>query len=104
MSQDEAANSDLIPSDDEINTTLLQAARLTGACRVFAPVYRQVTIGALFGTYEADESNRALAYDDVVDAFRHFIANESQGRPFVLVGHSQGAGILSRMISRRDRR
>ena len=100
VSQDEAPSSDLVPSEaDEINTTLAQAARLTGACRVFAPVYRQVTIGALFGAYEADESNRVLAYDDVVDAFRHFVANDSGGRPFVLVGHSQGAGILSRMIS-----
>ncbi len=100
VSQDEAASSDLVPSEsDEINTTLAQAARLTGACRVFAPVYRQVTIGALFDTYESDESNRTLAYDDVVDAFRHFVANDSDGRPFVLIGHSQGAGILRRMIA-----
>jgi hypothetical protein len=35
----------------------------------------------------------------VLDAFRHYIANESDGRRFVLVGHSQGAGLLNRLIA-----
>jgi hypothetical protein len=39
-----------------------------------------------------------VAYDDVVDAFRHFVANHSDGRGFVL-GHSQGAGHLNRLIA-----
>jgi hypothetical protein len=34
-----------------------------------------------------------------VDAFKHYVANESDGRGFVLIGHSQGAGILTRLIA-----
>lgn len=99
-SQDQASNSDFEPAnDDELSTTLNQAARLTGACRVFAPIYRQVTIPALFNQVDVAPDARDIAYADVVDSFRHFIANDSDGRPFVLVGHSQGAGILSAMIA-----
>jgi hypothetical protein len=99
VSGDQAANSDLIPAEDEeISTVLNQAARLGAACNVFAPVYRQRTLAALLGQVEADDNTRTLAYDDVLDSFKYFIANESNGRPFVLVGHSQGAGLLSRLI------
>jgi hypothetical protein len=34
-----------------------------------------------------------------VDAFRQYVANESDGRGFVLVGHSQGAGHLTALIA-----
>lgn len=99
-SQDQSSNSDFDPGEaDELSTTLNQAARLTGACRVFAPVYRQVTLPALLGQVETTPDAREIAYADVVDAFRHFIANDSDGRPFVLTGHSQGAGILRAMIA-----
>ena len=35
----------------------------------------------------------------MLDAFRHFLANDSDGRGFVLVGHSQGAGHLDRLVA-----
>lgn len=99
VSRDPEANSDFLPAEgDEIYTTINQAARLTAACRVFAPVYRQRTLTALSGAVESTDDTRELAYDDVVDAFRHYIANHSDGRPFVLTGHSQGAGLLRRLI------
>ncbi|HZM30259.1 MAG TPA: DUF3089 domain-containing protein [Acidimicrobiales bacterium] len=41
----------------------------------------------------------ATAYGDVVDAFKHYVANESDGRGFILIGHSQGAGMLNTLIS-----
>ena len=95
VSNDPEANSDLIPAEgEEIFTTLNQAARLGEACRVFAPIYRQRTLTALLGQVESDDSTRTLAHDDVVDSFKHFVANLSDGRPFVLIGHSQGAGLL----------
>jgi pimeloyl-ACP methyl ester carboxylesterase len=40
-----------------------------------------------------------IPYADVVDAFKQFIAQESSGGPFVLIGHSQGAGLLGRLIA-----
>jgi len=100
VSSDQGANSDLVPAEaEEISTVLNQAARLGSVCNVFAPVYRQRTLAALIGQVESDDGTYAVAYDDVVDAFKHFLANDSDGRPFVLVGHSQGAGMISELIT-----
>ena len=101
VSADEGPNSDFEAAEgSEIFTVYNQAARLTGACRVFAPIYRQVTLSMIGGTEPPEGVDPPqIAYDDVVDAFRHYVANESDGRPFVLVGHSQGAGHLNRLIA-----
>ena len=32
-----------------------------------------------------------MAYADVQDAFAYYMAHWNQGRPFVLMGHSQGS-------------
>jgi hypothetical protein len=101
-SYDTEINSDLVPGEsEEIVTVLNQAARLTSTCRVFAPVYRQVTLGGIGGDADAPEGvdPRAVAYGDVLDAFRQYVANESDGRGFVLIGHSQGAGHLKTLIA-----
>ncbi len=101
-SRDPGPNSDLVPGEsEEVSTVYNQAARLTSTCRVYAPVYRQVTLSAIGGG-RAPESDGvdpwAVAYDDVVDAFKDYVANESEGRGFVLLGHSQGAGMITRLI------
>ena len=99
--EDPNPNSDLVPAEaQEINTVYNQAARLTSTCRMFAPVYRQVTLSMIGGGGGADrQSAGATPYGDVVDAFKHYVANESDGRGFVLIGHSQGAGLLARLIA-----
>jgi hypothetical protein len=101
ISGDPTPNSDLEPGE-EPGVAFVQAARLTSACRVFAPLYRQVTLG-MIGQSIAEVPEGVdpgqVAYDDVVDAFRHFVANDSDGRGFVLIGHSQGAGHLNRLIA-----
>jgi len=101
VSEDPNPNSDLVPAEaQEINTVYNQAARLTSTCRMFAPVYRQVTLSMIGGGGGADrETAGATSYGDAVDAFKHYIANESDGRGFVLIGHSQGAGLLARIIA-----
>lgn len=101
-SQDEGISADLEPAENqEVWVIRNQAARLTGACRVFAPVYRQRTVSGI-GVQDEGEQERAfeLAYGDVFDAFRHYVANLSEGRGFVLVGHSQGAGLLRDLVER----
>jgi hypothetical protein len=101
VSSDPTPNSDLEPGE-EPGVAFVQAARLSSACRVFAPLYRQVTLGMIGpGRPEvpAGVDPGQVAYDDVVDAFRHFVANASEGRGFVLIGHSQGAGHLNRLIA-----
>lgn len=98
ISSDESANSDLEPQEDaEIRGVLNQFARLNAVCRTFAPVYRQRTLGAMFAG-EDDPATRDVAYDDVVDAWKHYVAHDNDGRGVLLVGHSQGAGLLGRLI------
>ena len=103
-SGDPGPNSDFEPGEpEEIATVYNQAARLTSTCRVYAPVYRQLTLSMIGrgGSRGAGDGAdpRAVAYGDVLDAFKQFVANESEGRGFVLIGHSQGAFILNRLIA-----
>ena len=101
ISNDQTPNSDLVPGPEEISVAQVQAARLTRECRVFAPVYRQNTLASLFGTVQSEVTlaeRREIAYADALDAWRHYLANHGAGRGYVLIGHSQGAGILRRLI------
>ena len=43
----------------------------------------------------------ALAYRDVAAAWDNYIRTRNQGRPFVLVGHSQGSLMLQMLIARK---
>jgi hypothetical protein len=95
-SADNAGNSDLEANDEEIFIVRNQAARFSSVCRVFAPIHRQVTLSVIFN--DALVGDRELAYGDVVDAFKHYIANENEGRGFILIGHSQGSAHLARLI------
>jgi hypothetical protein len=54
ISTDTTGNSDLVPGDDqELFVVRQQAARLGAVCRVFAPVYRQITLTALWASSAA---------------------------------------------------
>jgi hypothetical protein len=103
-SYDTTPNSDLTPgAAEEIATAYNQVARLNSACRVFAPVYRSITVeglsNTLLGGLQPGARPSVMAYLDVLDAFEQYIANDSNGRGFVLIGHSQGALLLTRLIN-----
>ena len=97
VSRDPTGNADLDPGDEERYTTYVQAARYSLVCRVFAPVYRQTTFASIFNP--SVEGDRDLAYADVLDAFKHYVATENDGRGVLLVGHSQGSSHLTRLIA-----
>ncbi|MEN8821633.1 MAG: DUF3089 domain-containing protein [Abyssibacter sp.] len=106
-SADPGANADRMPDVQERQTTLLQAGRYRDTCRMFAPVYRQRSLTALAVSGRTDavyspediEAANEVAYGDVREAFLHYIATASEGRGFVLIGHSQGARLLARLIA-----
>lgn len=75
-----------------------QAGAFNGCCRVFAPRYRQATAGAQRKGAAARDAAFALAYSDVKRAFAYYLAHYGKGRPFILVGHSQGAAHLERLL------
>jgi hypothetical protein len=41
-----------------------------------------------------------IAYGDVANAWRTYLTRYNQGRPFVLIGHSQGSALLIQLIAR----
>lgn len=97
-SEDQTLNSDLV-AGREREVAFEQAARLSSICRMFAPTYRSVTLAALFGLIEGDRTNAwQLPYQDVVDAWKHYLANDNNGRGVILLGHSQGTGQLIRLM------
>jgi hypothetical protein len=101
VSGDRGLNSDLIPDASERSAAQSQFARFAGVCRTFAPLYRQLTTGAIAAAATGADIGppRNLAYRDVLAAFRNYLASRSSGRPFVLVGHSQGSWHLQRLIA-----
>lgn len=99
VSDDPGANSDLVADPEERSIALYQAARYSQHCRVFVPMYRQITIASLFGGAEPTPAQRALAYGDVVDAWREYLARYNGGRGVVLIGHSQGSFLLRQLIA-----
>jgi hypothetical protein len=99
ISTDQTANSDMTP-DDEPRVAAVHFARFSSVCRTFAPLYRQVTLAALAKTMTGKDAgaDRELPYNDVKAAFDWYMAHENKGRGVVLIGHSQGAGIVQRLV------
>lgn len=75
-----------------------QASRFSQTCRVFAPVYPQLTVVATGATGDQTAAARAAAYDGVLKAWRDYLAHDNKGRGVVLIGHSQGAGMLTQLL------
>ena len=102
VSNDRGLNSDMVPGRDEQLMTQTQFARFASVCRPFVPVYRQMTLASVAAFAAGSDVTQAaeLAYRDVRDAFRQYIRSRSSGRPFVLVGHSQGSLMLQQLIAR----
>ena len=101
VSRDQGLNSDL-DMKEEIGTAAAQAARFSSVCKVYAPKYRQMTVGAIVAFAAGQDVTAAAitSYGDVVAAWRDYLANRNQGRPFVLIGHSQGTLHLIQLIAR----
>lgn len=101
VSYDESGNSDMVANDEEFRVIEAQFARFGAQCRTFAPLYRQVTLTALRAAMAGQPiaADRELNYSDVRDAWNSYLAHDNDGRPFVLIGHSQGTGLLKRLVA-----
>jgi len=105
VSTDPGAVSDMAANAEELNVVRQQLARFGSKCRIYAPLYRQFTLTALRAMVSgtplpgsADPGVRQVGYNDVVDAWNYYLANQNKGRGVVLIGHSQGSGLLQRLI------
>jgi hypothetical protein len=98
VSDDKTRNSDLSIDPEERSIALYQAARYSLHCRVFAPMYHQITLATLFSDQPPTAEERALAYGDVVAAWKTYLDRYNDGRGVILIGHSQGTFVLRQMI------
>jgi len=105
ISTDPTPNSDMNADPAELNVIKQQFARFASACKPYAPLYRQITLGGLRRVLAAPAGTDAGAilangvqYDDVKDAWNAYLKNDNKGRGVVLVAHSQGSFILNRLI------
>jgi hypothetical protein len=94
------------PQDQEMATLLSQVGRLQGICRLFAPLYRQDPLLTLVLSQVLTglETYSGPGFGDVQQAFMEYWNNENydprtgQHRPFILLGHSQGANAVEALI------
>lgn len=99
VSEDVTPNSDMAANTQELFVIKQQFARFGSVCRLYAPLYRQETLRHLRGALAGDgyEAHPTLNYDDVKDAWNFYIREENNGRGVVLIGHSQGGGLITRL-------
>ena len=100
VSRDTTPNSDMNAGPEEHGVIRAQFARFGSQCKLYAPLYRQLTLAALRSamTGKPLTADRALAYGDVAAAWRYYLEHDNKGRGVVLIGHSQGAGMLTQLI------
>ncbi|MES2894958.1 MAG: DUF3089 domain-containing protein [Pseudomonadota bacterium] len=108
VSMDKSVLSDMTPNAEEQRVVEQQLSRFASKCRVYAPMYRQFTLTALRAMITgqplpdgsaANAPRPQTGYQDVVDAWNQYLATENKGRGVVLIGHSQGSGVLTQLIA-----
>lgn len=95
VSTQNAPNANLNVDPSETSIAVEQAARFSQVCQVWAPIYRQRTQDFPETDPNADAD---VAYGSLVSAWNDYMAHFNNGRPIIIVGHSQGAIMLARLI------
>ena len=90
-------NASLAIEPEETQIAIDQASRFSQVCKVYAPMYPQLTIAAL-NRGEFTREGVEEAFFGVASAFQEYLEQDNHGRGFVLIGHSQGSGMLSLLI------
>lgn len=85
-----------------MGTVVADGSVFTDSANLFAPLYRQMS----FAYLSPDEDVYTNPYfltgaDDVVRAFDYYLEHLSDGRPFILAGHSQGSMALTYLMRKR---
>ncbi len=98
VSTQPGALADLHIDPQETSVAESQASRFSQACRVFAPVYPQLTLTAIGNPADLTAANLATAYRGVAAAWDDYLAHDNDGRGVVVIGHSQGAAMLIALL------
>ncbi len=71
---------------------------LYGEYNFYAPYYRQMIFEAYSQPAPMLDSLAQIAVKDVDDAFQYYMTHFNHGRPFFLMGHSQGSQMLIELL------
>ena len=83
---------------EEANSNQRFNKMLYGEYNFYAPYYRQMIFEAYQQPAPMLDSLAQIAVKDVNDAFQYYMANYNHGRPFFLIGHSQGSQMLIELL------
>ena len=72
-----------------------QATAFETVGNIYAPYYRQDNLSSV----NREEIIAGIPTTDATAAFDYYIKHYNNGRPFILVGHSQGSDVMSNILS-----
>ncbi len=98
VSSEPEPNADLTVQPAETAVAVEQASRFSQVCRVWAPMYRQVTVAGVAQGLAGQEETTAVAYRSLLAGWRDYLDHYNKKRPIVLIGHSQGAAMLIKLM------
>jgi hypothetical protein len=98
VSEQPTTNANLEIEPQETQIAIDQASRFSQDCRVFAPMYPQLTLRAIDEPGGITLEAETKAYLGVLDAWQEYLGKYNKGRGVVLIGHSQGAALLIQLI------
>jgi hypothetical protein len=99
VSTESSQNSDLKVQAAETDVAIDQAAPFSQDCRVYAPMYRQVTLTALEEGHAVSKPLLTTAFNSLLTGWTYYLRHYNDGRPIVFLGHSQGAAMLIRLLA-----
>jgi hypothetical protein len=98
VSRQKTTNANLTIDPEERAVAVAQAALFSRVCRVYAPMYPQLTLAAIAKPGDITFASALIAFTGVGSAWSNYLANYNHGRGVVLIGHSQGAFMLTALI------
>ena len=90
------ANLEIQPA--ETGVARLQASRFSKVCKVYAPMYPQVTRYGLTHPGSGIRDDIQQAYNVVQAAWKDYMAHFNHGRGVVVIGHSQGSTMAQQLL------
>ena len=83
----------------ETSVARAQASRFSQVCKVYAPMYPQITLLGLFAGARTAAA-AVTAYAGVQAAWQDYLSHDNHGRGVIIIGHSQGASMLIGLLRR----
>jgi len=99
VSGQQTENANLQIDPEEKGVAISQASRFSQVCKVYAPMYRQLTVKAILTPGGITPAALDLAYGDVLSAWQDYLAHYNNDRGVVLIGHSQGTMMLTPLVA-----